>query len=73
MAVTYDLTGREIEVTSLKCRGTDIELCASTVIACFGNGLDEINWHCKKCSESGHVTGWQGALWDCSEIADSEP
>jgi len=73
MAVTYDLTGCEIEVTSLKCRSTDIEFCTSTVIAYYGNSLGEINWHCKKCNESGLITGWQGTFWDCSEMAASKP
>jgi len=67
--VTYDPDGGEIEVTSLNCRGTDVELCTGSVIGYFGDRPCDINWHCKKCGESGLITGWKDTLWDCSENA----
>ncbi len=29
---------------------------------------DEIYWHCRVCGDEGIITGWQGLIWDMTEL-----
>ena len=42
--------------------------CQGKVMPLVTVGGDNIGWHCSKCESSGFISGWQGTLWDLSEL-----
>ena len=67
--VTLDFTGQKVEITSVNCRNPEIKDCNGTIIGVLGEKLEEINWYCGECNDSGAITGWGDTLWNCSELA----
>jgi len=33
---------------------------------------EEISWYCSECGDEGVITGWQGLLWDMTDIMIDE-
>ena len=68
-AVTLDFTGRTIEVPGITCRNPKAPGCSGSIIGCIGRDIESIDWYCTNCEDSGVITGWDGTLWDCKEVA----
>ena len=68
-AVPLDFTGRVIEVAKAACRNPESPRCTGAIIGHLGQELDQIEWHCTVCKDSGVIIGWEGTLWDCCDQA----
>jgi hypothetical protein len=67
--VTLDFTGRTIVVSGITCRNPKSPGCSGSIIGCLGRDIENIEWYCSDCEDSGVITGWDGTLWDCTEEA----
>ena len=65
-AVTLDFTGKLIDIVAVTCRNDEIKNCTGKIFGCLGDELISVDWYCDKCDDSGIITGWEDALWDCT-------
>jgi len=60
-AVTSREPGDENHGTELSCRYG----CESIIIAFYDKSNPSIiQWVCSTCDDKGHLTGWEGTIWD---------
>ena len=56
-AVTLDFTGLAIGVSKATCCNSDVPHCTGAIIGCLGQDLDQVEWYCTECKDSGVITG----------------
>lgn len=54
--------------TNVACRSKQSRRrCSGDIVAQLNRTSSAVEWACPTCGENGHISGWEGTIWDRRE------